>query len=58
MIPLLAGQGRLSRVGDEPTTLLRRALIALTLIVLVAASAGIGLLVANWPQCVRYFAGN
>ncbi|MGH8221122.1 MAG: hypothetical protein ACREUT_21520 [Steroidobacteraceae bacterium] len=45
-------------MGVEPTTLLRRVLIALTLIGLVAVSAGIGLLVANWPECVRYFAGN
>jgi hypothetical protein len=25
-------------------------------IVLIAVSAVIGLLVANWPECVRYFA--
>jgi hypothetical protein len=29
-------------------------LVGLTLIVLIAASACIGLLVANWPDCLRY----
>jgi hypothetical protein len=30
---------------------MRRILIGLTLLVLVAVSAAIGTLVANWPQC-------
>jgi hypothetical protein len=29
-------------------------LIGLTLILLIAVSAGVGLLVANWPDCARY----
>lgn len=43
-------------VGEERTPNLRRILIALMVIVLIAVSAGIGLLVANFPQCMRYFA--
>ena len=43
-------------MGHERTTVLRRALIVLVLVLLIAFSAGIGLLIANWPQCVRYFA--
>jgi len=31
-------------------------LIALTEIVVIAVSAGIGLLIANWPQCMHYLA--
>jgi hypothetical protein len=42
-------------VVEERTTLVRRILIGLTLILIVAVSAAIGLLVANWPQCMRYF---
>ncbi|MGH8260356.1 MAG: hypothetical protein ACREUG_11760 [Steroidobacteraceae bacterium] len=34
--------------------LLHRVLVALTLIALIAVSAAIGLLVANWPACLRY----
>lgn len=42
-------------VAEERTPNLRRILIALMVIVLIAASAGIGLLVANFPACLRYF---
>jgi hypothetical protein len=44
-------------VGEERTPNLRRILIGLMVIVLIAVSAGIGLLVANWPEYVRYFGG-
>jgi len=32
-------------------------LVGLTLIVLIAVSAGIGLLVANWPEYLRHLEG-
>jgi hypothetical protein len=35
-------------------TVLRYALIGLTVIAVIAVSAGIGLLVANGPECIRY----
>ena len=43
-------------MGDERTSILRRTLILLMMIALIAVSAAIGLLIANWPACVRYFA--
>lgn len=44
-------------MGHERTPNLRRILIGLMVIVLIAISAGIGLLVANLPECMRYFTG-
>jgi len=41
-------------VGDERAPILRRISIGLVVIVLIAVSAAIGLLIANWPECVRY----
>ena len=43
-------------MGNERTSILRRTLIFLMMIALIAVSAVIGLLIANWPACVRYFA--
>jgi len=42
-------------VAGERTHNSRRILIGLLVLVLITVSAGIGLLVANWPECMRYF---
>ena len=41
-------------MADKGTSLLRIMLIGLTEIVVIAVSAAIGLLIANWPEFMRY----